>query len=263
MKFRFQLFSVCSLILLMSGLCFSDATVDEQCTRAVSSYEKALALSGQERMNLLAESRRLWQNLADSLPDELPNLHYNLGTVCLMQEDLGPAIYHLKRALQLNPSDPKIRRNLARAGVIGALETSPPEAKDWLTQLRILWAESSPWIWRLMFLFAALSGGVWLNLQARDWYRVSGKLCFSGVLLLATLLILHELGVGFMRQGVLLLATPAHRGPAESYPPAFVKDLPAGSVGWILKEDSGWTEVSFHAGRAWVSPEHWRALSSQ
>lgn len=83
---------------------------------AQGAYERGIAAlaSGEVANDDFAESAERFEQLIDD-GIESAGLHYNAGNAYLRLDDLGRAIYHYRRAEQLDPSDVRTREHLALA----------------------------------------------------------------------------------------------------------------------------------------------------
>ncbi len=242
-----------TLLLFFALIGTAGAENMEALNLACRAYEKALASSGSERAELLRASASGFEEMARALPAPSGWLEYNLGTVELAAEDYGRAVLHLKRALELLPGEPRVQRNLLRAAALAGVETKPSWGGSAADILEEYWSQVPPRWWTLaLIVFSWLAAvSCW-----KHGMTLTRRLLFPPLLLLlAAGGLLRERGFSVRREVVLLASYAPRTGLGESYPPAFGKPLPPGSVGLLQREESGWREVRWKTARGWLPVE--------
>ena len=181
-------------------------------------------------------------------------LFYNLGTMYLKTEDYGHAIYNFKKAYLLNPNDQRIVDHLHRALLQAKVSA---ESKDDLSLM--LWAQkfwSSISVLDLQVALMSLSVffGVYFMVRGQRSPR-SFWVMVLAMALLSSLCIMRSENVGIAKEVVLLKEQNPRTGLGLQYPGLLADnaELPSGSSGKLIREDSGWYEVLWgDKGRGWV-----------
>lgn len=187
-------------------------------------------------------------------------LEYNLGNAYFKTGELGPAILHWERALELSPGDEDARANLelARSLTVDAVEPLP---RFWLSSLVSWWVGLLPRAWLLGVLataWLALTGGVVLRILGRPfWMPATGRwLTVAGaVVFLAFLpsLVVRETGWGMAERAVILAdAVPVRSAPSAD-DDLTLFEIHEGTRVRIEERTGAWLEVVLDDGKVgWV-----------
>ncbi len=179
---------------------------------------------------------------------QAPELDYNLGNAYYRQGELGLAILHYKRALQLAPRDAQARHNLEF--VLRAADAVQPTGTGWGRLLRRLrWGE-----WVVLVVVA------WWMLMLQCARRVwRGQPIFRGPLIIVWLAVgvLALIGIGqqidLERRPEYVITSVGQEAlfaPLDSATAHFT--LPAGSVVRIVDVANGWYRIRLDQKEGWV-----------
>jgi tetratricopeptide (TPR) repeat protein len=183
------------------------------------------------------------------LESDLQNskIHYNLGNIYFRMQDIGRAILEYRRALQLDPNDGKLLRNLQFARASRQDQFKLPEQTRILKTLFFWHYDFSFYLRQLVFLSLFLL--LWTCATACIWYRPLWLrtclvfliiLSFSfGLSLSLTLYQLHSDKYGV----ILTREVIARKGDSDSYSPSFTDPLHAGTEFKLLQQRQGWAEI--------------------
>lgn len=187
-------------------------------------------------------------------------LEYNLGNAYFKAGELGRAILHWERGLELSPSDPDIRANLelARSLTVDAVEPLP---RFWLTALVSWWTRLLPRAWLLGLVavgWIALTGGIVLRILGRaSWmHGVAWWTSVGAVLVLVLLgppLVVRETGVGIPERAVVLTdAVPVRSAPSAD-DDLTLFEIHEGTRVRVDQRAGDWIEVVLDDGKVgWV-----------
>lgn len=190
-------------------------------------------------------------------------LEYNLGNAYFKAGDLGRAILHWERALELSPGDPDVQANLelARSLTVDAVEPLP---RFWLTAFLSWWAGLLPRGWLLgvvAFGWLAVTGGVVIRILGRagwpttlgTWTTVGGTVL---LLVFGPSLFVRETGVGVPERGVILAdAVSVHSEPSAD-DDLTLFEIHEGTRIRIDRRAGEWVEVVLDDGKVgWVPAE--------
>lgn len=189
-------------------------------------------------------------------------LEYNLGNAYFKAGELGRAILHWERALELSPGDPDTRANLelARALTVDAVEPLP---RFWLTAFVSWWIRLLPRAWLIGLValgWIALTGGIVLRILGRaSWTAGAGRwTSYAGVLMLVLLgpsLVVRETGAGAPERAVVLAdAVPVRSAPAAE-DDLTLFEIHEGTRVRIDQRAVGWLEIVLDDGKVGWVPE--------
>lgn len=190
-------------------------------------------------------------------------LEYNLGNAYFKAGELGRAILHWERALELSPGDPDVQANLelARSLTVDAIEPLP---RFRLTTFLGWWTGLLPrgWLAGVVALaWLAITGGVVVRILGRSawtatvgtWTTAAGTVL---LLLFGASLLVRETGVGVPERGVILAdAVSVHSAPsAEDDLTLF--EIHEGTRVRVDERAGEWAEIVLDDGKVgWVPVE--------
>jgi tetratricopeptide (TPR) repeat protein len=197
-------------------------------------------------------------------------LYVNIGNARAFAGDAGEAVLAYRRALVLDPGEPRAAAGLA--AVRRTLGLPEPEAGAGKGLLRTLffWHDSLSMAARRALLAALWLAG-WLLLATRllqgwkncseqifhPWKNSSGSV-FTGVCLVAAGALLVSLAVSDAEargreEAVLTTRTEGRTGDGDFYSPSHSAPLPAGAEAEILERRAAWSHVRLRDGStAWL-----------
>lgn len=191
-----------------------------------------------------------------------PGVEYNLGTAYLKQGTLGWAVFHLERALRLDPSDADARANLRRAQrlridrIVGAAEETGGEEP---LSTRVV-SHTSMERWTLAFLVLWVGGGVVLALRRlavspsrRAAALLAGALCVTASIPCAVVTAFHV----YVRESahdavVVAPSLPVREGPQDASKAPF--EVHEGLKVRVLDQIGGFRRIRLANGlQGWVN----------
>lgn len=184
------------------------------------------------------------------------DLAYNLGTVYLMQDNLGEAVWYLETAKVLRPRDRAIRQNLAAAHQRVRME---PMTLVWDAVLEWgRWISIGEAAWICLSVAAVFSVALLLSVVGRfrrNWVIVIGSIC---------VLVAVPMGIriwdGLTPRAVVVadrfqLKVSAHSDAIT------ISDVPGGTVCRITEFSVGWLQIQLPDGAiGWGSRDDIRLL---
>lgn len=187
-------------------------------------------------------------------------LEYNLGNAYFKAGELGRAILHWERALELSPGDPDTRANLelARSLTVDAVEPLP---RFWLAAFVSWWIRLLPRVWLIGLValgWTALTGGIVLRIVGRaSWTAGVGRwTSYAGALVLLLLgppLVVRETGVGTPERAVVLAAAVPVRSAPAAEDDLTLFEIHEGTRVRIDQRAGGWLEIVLDDGNVgWV-----------
>ncbi|MCB2262375.1 MAG: hypothetical protein LGR52_05460 [Candidatus Thiosymbion ectosymbiont of Robbea hypermnestra] len=235
----------------------SAAAPDATLQQAIASYAQAQAATGRDqRLAGFRQAQRLFEHAA-AQGARSADLYTNLGNAALQAERLGPAILAYRRALTLDPDQPRARQNLhhARALLPAWVPKPAPEGalEGFFLWRHLLNPAEQAALAAFCFLLAAL-------LFAFAIYRRSPLarnlaflplLAWLGLLLSATL----ETRAAGAEPAVLIAnETIARAADSPNAPMRFAQPLPAGTEVEIRETRARWVHIILANGRdAWIT----------
>ena len=180
-------------------------------------------------------------------------LYCNLANAYFQAGDIGRAILNYRKAEQLDPGDPNVRRNLAFARTNRPDKLDPAPGGQVLETLlfwHFEWSKGTrvrlfAGAWILMWAVLALrrSGQRWMP-------REMAAGMAAAALLLAGSMAYQSWHEAVSVAGVVVSpVTVARQGDGRSYEPAFLEPLHAGTEFSVLEERPGWCRVELPDGR--------------
>lgn len=189
-------------------------------------------------------------------------LEYNAANAWLLAGDVGRAVLHYRRALEIRPGDPRVTANIAtaRGRRRDSFDEAPTRA---LTDTLLFWHHGLPLrakttvalgAWSLGFVLLAV--GAWLAPGRLG--RAGCRRC-GGVALVAAFALGASAGVDLraqaVRDGAVVLADEValRTGDGESYPARYENPIHSGAEVRVVEERAGWVDVELPDGkRGWV-----------
>jgi tetratricopeptide (TPR) repeat protein len=188
-------------------------------------------------------------------------LYANLGNAYLMTGDVGRSVLWYRRALQLEPGNAEVAKNLAYARSKRLDKVEPPAEKRVLQTL-LFWHYDLSLQTRFVLACAAmgvlcltLTGMVWLGRRA---YLSAGAVIAAIVLLAAGgSLTVEATGSAQRMQGVIVaVEVTARQGDGANYPEAFKEPLHAGTEFVVAERRPGWVKIELaDSSGGWVPSE--------
>ena len=189
-------------------------------------------------------------------------LEYNAGNAWLLSGDVGRAILHYRRALEVRPGDPRVEANLetARGRRRDQFETTFTRA---LTDTLLFWhrglslrskvpAALTAWV----LAFVVLSVGVVLPRRppGRAGALRSGLLLLIVALALGASAVVDLAARGERTAAVIVESDVELRtGDGASYPARYENPIHAGAEVRVLEERAGWVDIELPDGKSgWV-----------
>ncbi|MDX1494636.1 MAG: tetratricopeptide repeat protein [Longimicrobiales bacterium] len=187
-------------------------------------------------------------------------LEYNLANAYFKSGELGRAILHWERALELAPADEDIRANLelARSMTVDAVEPLP---RFWPSAAVSWWVDLLPrgWLRGLVATgWLALTGGVILRILGRaTWIPMVGRALVLGsavvLVLLGPVLFVRETGIGVPDRGVILADVVPVRSAPSAEDELTLFEIHEGTRVRIDQRTGSWVEVVLDDGKVgWV-----------
>ena len=250
--------AILSLVFVLLTLPWLDAQSPSQDKALLESinqqYASVLALpESQQKEKLQGLIAQLVQVIERQ---EAPSSHlyYNLGTLYLKTENYGQAIFQLKKAYRLNPNDQRIVDHLNRALLQAKIDTNSKAELSLALWLQRFWGGLT--VLQLQSLLLLLCFGSVLIFLIKGKRKPKwGVLLSFFILLMLILAWLRSENLGIQKEVILLAEQNPRAGLGLQYPGILADRavLPSGSMGQLLREDSGWYEVLWgDKGRGWV-----------
>lgn len=199
-----------------------------------------------------------YEKIIDESGIKNAKLYYNLANACLLKGDLGRAILNYRRALQLDPANPEILKNLTFARS-RRTDQIPVTAEEKVLSRLFFWHYA--WSLRTRLLvggacFALLC--LWLT--ARAWTRKLPALPALYILLLlvtsamAASVVLEQVACGRNLAGVIIAdSVIARQGDGLNYPQSFTEPLHEGTEFDLIQRRSGWLHIRLSDGsETWI-----------
>lgn len=238
------LFTICILVC-------QPLSADQQLELACKKFAESYQLDGEKREQSLKEAVTLFKSYQKQHQLESPMLEYNLGTLHLMLEDYGRSIYHLKKALQLEPNDERIVNNLLRAGQLASVDvTLEPELKSFSNIVAHYWKAAQPRSIQLFVIILSWLFAVWVFFSRNK----KGLTAFALAVICMFLVTFHlrNAAKGIQDEVVILQNYNLRSGWGEHNPEILSKDLNAGTSGTLIRREVGWCEVEIDGNRGWL-----------
>lgn len=239
-------------------------------------------LSGDQLYALLNEANTAFQqaNAAANMPDKAAELYkraillyekiieqgrirnarlyYNLGNAYFLTEDIGRAILHYRRALQLDSDDVNIRNNLAFARSL-RLDKVGVRTEKRVLQTLFFWHYDFS-VGTRLFLACLFFAGLCIGATVMVWRGrgpvTSTMAVLGGLLCLCFVIsVVVETRERSTRLGGVVTAPEivARQGDGPNYAPSFKEPLHAGTEFELLDRRPGWFHIELSDGsRAWV-----------
>jgi tetratricopeptide (TPR) repeat protein len=183
-------------------------------------------------------------------------LYTNLGNTYLMTGDIGRAMLSYRRAIELEPGNTEISRNLAYARGKRLDKVEPPARKRVLQTLLFWHYDFSA---RVRFITAILSAGV-LCLLLTGMVWMGRRAYFTAGAVIAAILLIAMAGslaadeLNKRIEGVIVAAgVVARQGDGLNYPEAFKEPLHAGTEFVVVEKRPGWVRIELaDSSGGWV-----------
>jgi tetratricopeptide (TPR) repeat protein len=232
------------------------ARVFQEANVAFSQANKA---SSQEADRLYEKAILGYRRLAEEGGIRNARLFANLGNTYLLKDDVGHSVLWYRRALQLEPGNAEIARNLAFARSKRLDKVEPPAQKRVMQTLLFWHYDLSP---RTRFTLACLSMGILCILLTaavivgRRPYLTAGA-AVAAVVLVAMVGSLAAESLGHTAEGVIVASeVVARQGDDVKYDKAFTEPLHAGTEFTVVERRPGWVRLELaDSSRGWVPAE--------
>lgn len=188
-------------------------------------------------------------------------LHYNLGNAYFLHHDLGRAILHYRRGLQLEPANPRLRANL-RYVRSQRLDQIDPSAQHALVSRLLFWHDD---IGLQTQITLALIGFLlaWAGAFAHLFWRRSFHLwlmaaaAFGFVLFASSALVVHTQHTTARHGVVVAQETPVRKGNGASYALQFPQPLHSGAEFRVQERRGAWLHIRLDNGASgWIRRAH-------
>ncbi|NNF13292.1 MAG: tetratricopeptide repeat protein [Gemmatimonadetes bacterium] len=187
-------------------------------------------------------------------------LEYNLANAYFKTGELGRAILHWERALELAPGDEDIQANLdlARSLTVDAVEPLP---RFWLFSVMDWWIGLLPagWLRGIVAVgWLAVSGGVILRVLGRAvWVPTVGRSLIAVgsliLLLFAPVMTIRETGLGLPEEAIILAGAVQVRSAPSAEDDLTLFEIHEGTKVRVDQRTAEWLEVVLEDGKVgWV-----------
>jgi len=235
----------------------ADGALDSRLAAATEAFAKAGAADGIEaRKSAYRRAAGLYDR-ALATGHRNGGLEYNVANAWFLAGDMGRAILHYRRALQLRPGDPQFEANLATARSRREDQIEAGSGRAVLETL-FFWhgALSLPTKRGVGIAAYVLAFGLLGLLSLRPQLRSLRTVQISAfaLLVIASALIVSawvEAAHDADRQDAVLVADvmPLRKGDGFGYPPRFENPLHAGAEILVLEERGDWVRVALPDGK--------------
>lgn len=245
-----------------------DASGDDPVARVAAATEAFREAAGTTTAEARAEAfRRAAELYRTALAAGHRNgaLEYNTANAWLLAGDVGRAVLHYRRALEIRPGDPRVLANLetARSRRRDRFEVTSTRA---LTDTLLFWHHGLSLRSKIPLAlgawavgFALLAAGVWLP---RGRGGRAAALRAGAALLVVALAVggsaLVDLRDRAARDAAVVVADEIalRTGDGASYPERYENPIHAGAEVRVVEERAGWVDVELPDGkRGWVPAE--------
>jgi hypothetical protein len=231
-----------------------DSAAEQKLARARSSYKDALAQTDRDRRaNGFTEAEQLLRELATAYPDR-PQLLCDWGNAALLAQEPGRSLLAFRRALRLDPTLPRARRNLSflREHLPEWLPRPHSGAVDSL----LFWAELLAAPQRQVLLAAAALCSVallipWSSRRRRLLRALSALPMLVALAMALSLIVEHD-----STRDAVVVMTGATLRSADSLgaPPALGHPLPAGTEVTVSEVRGEWARITLADGQnGWLA----------
>ncbi len=184
-------------------------------------------------------------------------LHYNLGNAYFLRNDLGRAILHYRRGLQLEPGNSRLQANLryARSQRLDQIDTSPQQAfmsrllfwqDDLNLQTQVILAVACFWLaWA-----GALAHRFW---RRGTWLWLTACAAFAFVLLAGSAWTVHAQNTATQHGVIVAGEASVRKGNGASYALQFPRPLHSGTEFTLLEQRGSWLHIQLDNGdNGWI-----------
>ena len=216
-------------------------------------YSMALAEEDRDRRTrTFARAASALRSLAERLPNR-PALLVDWGNAALGARDLGTATLAYRRALALDPTVPRARRNLTWVRENGRVGAGAAE-DDGALQSLLFWRHfltpaQRHLVAAALFALAVVLVVPWTE-RRRPWLRRIAILPALGWLVMLASVIAEpdaSADVVVVTDGVTLRSADSPGAPS-----ALAEPLPGGAEAVLLEERDGWTRIELAGATGWV-----------
>jgi tetratricopeptide (TPR) repeat protein len=188
-------------------------------------------------------------------------LHYNLGNAYFLHHDLGRAILHYRRGLQLEPANQRLRANL-RYARSQRLDQIDPSAQRALVTRLLFWHDDiglQTQVTLALIGFLLAWGGAFAHLVWRRPFYLwcMAAAAFGFVLLASSALVVHAHHATARHGVVVVQETPVRKGNGASYALQFPQPLHSGAEFLVQERRGSWLHIRLDNGaRGWIRHAH-------
>lgn len=188
-------------------------------------------------------------------------LHYNLGNAYFLHHDLGRAILHYRRGLQLEPANQRLRANL-RYARSQRLDQIDPSAQHAFVSRLLFWHDDlglQTQVTLALIGFLLAWAGAFAHLLWRRpsylWLIAAGA--FSFVLFASSALVVHRQHTTARHGVVVAQETPVRKGNGASYALQFPQPLHSGAEFLVQERRGSWLHIRLDNGASgWIRRAH-------
>ncbi len=229
--------------------------ISSSVTSPAAEFRRANALYSQKKY---AEAARLYRDIRES-GWRSSALYYNLGNTWFKEGDLGRAVLNYRRAENLSPRDPEIRKNLqyARENLRDDIPARPPGFIGRIQALLVHQLPPPAWARISSFLYFVLGLWIIIVLSIPAWRRIAGPVIrWLGLALILSLLI-SFLSFSYYRVPRAIILQPevsVRYGPQPTDAVAF--DLHEGTEIKVIRRQKDWAQISLPDGKSGWLPSN-------
>ena len=229
--------------------------VSSSVTSPAAVFRRANALYSQKKY---AEAIQLYRDIKEA-GWRSSSLYYNLGNACFKEGDLGRAVLNYRRAENLSPRDPEIRKNLQYARE-NLHDDIPVRPAGFINRIRTLIIHQfPPPVWAKLSSILYFLLGLWIILVLffPAWRRISGPvILWLGIVLILSLLTSY-LAYSYYRVPRAIILKPevsVRYGPRPTDAVAF--DLHEGTEIKVIRRQKDWAQISLPDGKSGWLPSN-------
>jgi hypothetical protein len=258
------IFSVFWLMILAVPILAQPLSESEQRTRfdqANRAFEQALdSTDEQQAQGYYRQAIEAYQQLI-AAGVRNAKLHYNLGNAYFLHHDLGRAILHYRRGLQLEPANQRLRANL-RYARSQRLDQIDPSAQQAFISRLLFWhddlgLQTQVTLALIGFLLAWAGAFAHLFWRRPSYLWLTGVGAFGFVLFASSAFVVHTQHAPARHGVVVAQETPVRKGNGASYALQFPQPLHSGAEFWVQERRGSWLHIRLDNGASgWIRHAH-------
>lgn len=226
--------------------------------KANQAFLNANQLTGQQAKQAYEKAILAYKTIIDRHDIKNAGLYYNLANAYLLSDQLGQAILNYRRALELDPTDTNIKKNLAYARS-KKYDKIPPRTRQRVLQTLFFWHYDFSLRARMIAAIIVFSLFC-LILALRPWLKAKTFTAgLSAIILLvfaafAISVIIEQVYQNKITEGVIIAkSVKAYQGDGRNYPQSFTEPLHEGTEFILLEKRSGWLHIKLaNATDTWI-----------